>query len=210
MDGSGNITSGFADVDENGTATSSAVTGTYSVNAAGYGTITLTPGTTQDINVLGLYLADHTINFADPNSPADGGLAGLVLDLDTKIVGSGVLILPAAGAQTFTGNYALSTQSSNTNEADAVAVVAVSGTSVSGVENLNNLLFATGQRSAIALSGTLTPDAVNVGRFTIPVLTSLTPPVTSKYVLYQVGSTQFVMVQVDSPQFASGTLQKQQ
>jgi hypothetical protein len=210
MDGSGNITSGFADVDENGTATSSAVTGTYSVNAAGYGTITLTPGATQDISVLGLYLADHTINFADPNSPADGGLAGLVLDLDTKIVGSGVLILPAAGAQTFTGNYALSTQSSNTNEADAVGVVAVSGTSVSGVENLNNLLFATGQRSAIALSGTLTPDAVNVGRFTIPVLTSLTPPVTSKYVLYQVGSTQFVMVQVDSPQFASGTLQKQQ
>jgi len=29
-------------------------------------------------------------------------------------------------------------------------------------------------------------------------------------VLYQVGSTQFVLVQVDSTQFASGTLQKQQ
>jgi len=210
MDGSGNITSGFADVDENGTATSSAVTGTYSVNAAGSGTITLTPGATQDVSVLGVYLVDPTINFADPNSPADGALAGLLLDLDTKIVGSGVLILPAAGAQTFTGNYTLSTQSSNTNEADSVGVIAVSGTSVSGVENLNNLLFATGQGSAIALSGTLTPDVVNVGRFTIPVLASLTTPVTSKYVLYQVGSTQFVLVQVDSPQFASGTLQKQQ
>jgi hypothetical protein len=103
----------------------------------------------------------------------------------------------------------LSTQSSNTNEADSVGVVAVSGTSVSGVENLNNL-FATGLGSAIAISGTLTPDAVNVGRFTIPVLASLTTPVTSQYVLYQVGSTQFVVVQVDSPQFGSGTLQKQQ
>jgi hypothetical protein len=85
VDGSGNITSGFADVDENGTATSSAVTGTYSVNAAGYGTITLTPGATQDISVLGLYLVDPTINFADPNSPADGGLAGLLLDLQQAI-----------------------------------------------------------------------------------------------------------------------------
>jgi acyl-homoserine lactone acylase PvdQ len=33
------------------------------VNAAGYGTITLTPGATQDISVLGLYLVDPTINF---------------------------------------------------------------------------------------------------------------------------------------------------
>jgi hypothetical protein len=156
-----------------------------------------------------MYLVDPTIDFADPNRPADGGLAGLLLDLDAKAIGNGLLILPAAGAQTFTGNYVLSTQSSNTNEADSVGFVAVSGTSVSGVENLNNL-FATGQGSAMAISGTLTPDAVNAGRFTIPVVANLTTAVTSKYVMYQVGSTQLVVVQIDSPQFASGTLQKQQ
>jgi hypothetical protein len=78
------------------------------------------------------------------------------------------------------------------------------------VAKLNDLFFNASQISGIALSGTLTPDTVNAGRFTVPVLANLTAPVTSRYVLYQVSSTQFVVVQVDTPQFASGTLEKQQ
>jgi hypothetical protein len=212
LDATGKVTSGFADVDENGTHTSAAVTGTYTVNASGYGTLTLTPGATQDISVLGLYLTDPTINPTDPNSPADAGLGGLLLDLDAKLTGCGQLIVLPTAATTFTGNYALGTQavSGGTNEGDAVGVAAVSGTNLTGTENLNDL-FATGQGTAIAVSGTLTPDATNSGRFTIPLLLNLAPtPQTLHYVLYQASSTQFIVLQDDSTQFALGTLQKQQ
>jgi hypothetical protein len=212
LDATGKVTSGFADVDENGTHTSAAVTGTYTVNASGYGTLTLTPGATQDISVLGLYLTDPTINPTDPNSPADAGLGGLLLDLDTKLTGCGQLIVLPTAATTFTGNYALGTQavSGGTNEGDAVGVAAVSGTNLTGTENLNDL-FATGQGTAIAVSGTLTPDATNSGRFTIPLLLNLAPtPQTLHYVLYQASSTQFIVLEDDSTQFALGTLQKQQ
>lgn len=211
FDATGKVTSGFADVDENGTHTGAAVTGTYAVNANGYGTLTLTPGATQDISVLGLYLTDPTINPTDPNSPADAGLGGLLLDLDTKLTGCGQLIALPTAATTFTGNYALNTQASNaTNEGDAVGVVAVSGTKITGAENLNDL-FGTGQGTAVAISGTLTPDATNSGRFTIPVLVNLaTNPPTLNYVLYQASSTQFIVLEDDNPQFALGTLEKQQ
>jgi hypothetical protein len=211
LDATGKVTSGFADVDENGTHTSAAVTGTYTVNASGYGTLTLTPGATQDISVLGLYLTDPTINPTDPNSPADAGLGGLLLDLDTKLTGCGELIALPTAATTFTGNYVLGTQASSaTNEGDAVGIVGVSGTKITGTENLNDL-FGTGQGTAIAASGTLTPDAVNSGRFTIPLLLNVPPsPPTLNYVLYQASSTQFIVLEDDSTQFALGTLQKQQ
>jgi hypothetical protein len=215
LDASGHVTGGFADVDENGTSTSAAVTGTYSVNASGYGTITLTPGATQDLSVLSLYLTDPTINPTDPNSPADAGLAGLLLDLDTKLIGGGWLILPAVGTPTFTsGNFALGAQASNTNnELDSVGVAAVNATSFSGTVNVNDLFNTvhTGQNSRVAVSGALVPDATNAGRFTISVAETLgTTPPTLKYVIYQASNSQLIVLEVDSTQFASGSLQKQQ
>jgi hypothetical protein len=211
LDGNGNVTSGFADVDENGSVTSAAVTGTYTVNASGYGTITLTPGNTQDISVLGLYLADPTINPTDPNSPADAGLCGLLLDLDTKVTGSGWLILPASGTPTFTGNFSTGSQSSAANtEKNAVGIATVAGTTFTGTENLTDL-FNTGLNSAISVSGTFVPDATHAGRFTVPILVSLpTNPPTLSYVVYQASSTQFFTIEVDATQFGSGTMQKQQ
>jgi hypothetical protein len=211
LDGNGNVTSGFADVDENGTVTSAAVTGTYTVDANGYGTITLTPGNTQDISVLGLYLADPTINPTDPNSPADAGLCGLLLDLDTKVTGSGWLILPSSGTPTFTGSFSTGSQfSTSNNELDSVGIATVAGTTFTGTENLNDL-FNTGLNSAISVSGTFVPDATHAGRFTIPIVVSLpTNPPTLKYVVYQASSTQFFTIEVDTTQFATGTMQKQQ
>ena len=215
LDAAGNVTSGFADVDENGTATSAAVTGTYSVNASGYGTITLAPGNTQDVSVLGLYLTDPTINPTDPNSAADAGLSGLLLDLDAKLTGSGWLVVPAAGTPTFTsGTFVLGGQASHTsNELDSLGVVAVNGTALTGTVNVNDLFNSvnTGQNGAAAISGTLVPDSVNAGRFTISVAETLgTTPPTLKYVVYQASNSQLVVVEVDSSQFALGTIQKQQ
>ena len=210
MNGNGAVT-GFADVDENGQATSAAITGTYSVASNGYSTITITPGNTQDISVLGLYLTDPTINFSDPNSPADAGLCGLLIDLDTKVSGSGLLILPGQSITPFTGNFALNGQSSiSGNELDVIGVTAVTGTSISGTENLNDL-FNTGQDSGVSLSGTLVPDTVNSGRYTIPLAVNIgATPSTLHYVLYQASNTQVVVLEVDTSEFGLGMLQKQQ
>jgi hypothetical protein len=211
-DGNGHV-SGFADVDENGTHTSAPVTGTYTVDSHGYGSITITPGA-QDVSVLGLYLTDPTINFSDPNSPADAGLFGLLLDLDSKIPGSGVLIsLPASGVNSPTGNFALSMQTSNTdNQADAVGVVTISGTSLTGAEDLNDLfkmVSSTGLNAAISVSGTFVADTANPGRFTLPFAVVGTTPPTFNYVLYQASNTQIIVLEVDSPQYGLGTLQQQ-
>ena len=212
-DGNGHV-SGFADVDENGHATSAPFTGTYNVDSLGYGSITITPGNTQDISVLGLYLTDPTINFSDPNSPADAALCGLLLDLDSKIPGSGVLILPGKGVSAPTGKFALRMQTANTSkEADAVGVVTISGTSVSGTEDLNDLLktlSSTGQNAGISVTGTLAADGTNPGRFTLPLAESVgATPSTFNYVLYQASNTQIVVVEVDSPQYGLGILEQQ-
>ena len=211
LDGNGAVSSGFADVDQGGAVTSAAVTGTYSVDTNGYGQITLTPGNTQSISILGLYLADPTINPTDPNSAADAGLCGLLMDLDTTVTGSGWLIQPAAGTPTFTGSFSSGTQASaGNNELDSIGIATVSGTAFTGTENLNDL-FNTGQGTAVSLSGALTPDATHAGRFTIPVVVSLaTNPPTVKYVIYQASSTQFFTIEADTNQFAAGTLEKQQ
>jgi hypothetical protein len=207
-DGNGNA-SGFADVDENGHATSAAFTGAYSVNSSGYGSITINPGNTQDIAHLGLYLADPTINFSDPNSPADAGLRGLLIDLDTNIVGSGALIVPPSQTPTLAGTFAFGIQTSNSDhEADAVGVATVAGTSFTGTEDLNDL-FNTGRDTAIALSGTLVPDQANPGRYTIPVSVMIgTTQQVSNYVIYLVSETQAVLIEAD-PQFGAGMLEKQ-
>lgn len=211
LNGNGGVTSGFADVDEAGAVTAAAVTGTYSVDANGYGTITLTPGNTQDISVLGLYLSDPSVNPTDPNSAADAGLFGLLLNLDTKITGSGLLVVPAAGTPTFTGAFSTGTQASATNnELDSVGIASVSGTTFTGTQNLNDV-FNTGLGTAVSVSGTLTADGTHPGRFTIPVVVSLpTNPPTVKYVIYQVSSTQFFTIENETTQFAAGTLEKQQ
>jgi hypothetical protein len=213
-DGNGHV-SGFADVDENGVVTKAAFTGTYTVDSHGYGSITITPGNTQDISVLGLYLTDPTINFSDPNSPADAGLGGLLLDLDPKIPGgSGVLILTGSGVNPPTGNLAFSMQTANTsNEADAVGVFTISGSSITGTEDLNDVfktLSSTGLDAGISVNGILVADPANAGRFTLPLAVTVgTPPPTFNLVLYQASNTQIIVLDADNPQYGLGILELQ-
>lgn len=210
FDGAGHV-SGFADVNENGTVTSAAFTGTYSVTSDGYSSITITPGSTQDIGSLGLYLANPAINFADPNASAtDGGnLCGVIIDLDTKVVGSGLLIVPGSNVTAPSGTFVDQLQSSNTNnELDALGVATISGTSVTGTESLN-ALFSTGLSAGLTFTSTLTADATNAGRFTTAVSLASTPAQTLNLVIYQVDNTQLVQVELDKPQFGTGLLQQQ-
>ena len=211
FDGNGNV-SGFADVNESGQVTAAAFTGTYTMASNGYGSITIAPGNTQDVSSLGLYLADPTINFADPNSSASagGGLFGVIIDLDTKIVGTGELIVPGSQASPPSGNFAQQLQASNANhEVDAVAAESFSGTAITGTEDLNDV-FNTGLKTAISSTATLTADATNPGRYLIQASLASTPAQTQNLVIYQVSSTQFLVIETDSIQFGAGILEQQQ
>ncbi len=210
FDGNGNV-SGFADVDENGHSTSAAFSGAYTMASTGYGSITITPGNTQDVSALGLYLADPTINFADPNSSSSsgGGLFGVIIDLDTKVVGSGLLIVPGAGITAPAGDFAQQLQASNTNkELDATGVASVTGTALTGIEVLNDLLN-TGLKTALNSAGTIAPDATHAGRFQDQVSLANAPVQTHNLILYQASSTQYLILETDSPQFGAGILEQQ-
>jgi hypothetical protein len=213
FDGNGNI-SGFADVNENGQATAAAFTGTYTMSSNGYGSIAITPGNMQDISALGLYLADPSINFADPNSSASagGGLRGLILDLDTKIVGSGELIVPGTQIALPSGNFAQQLQaSSNNHEVDAVGFASISGTTLTGTVDLNDILN-TGLKTVLSTTTTsaLIADTNNPGRSRVQLSLASTPAQSLNLVLYQISNTQFLTVELDSSQFGAGILEQQQ
>ena len=211
FDGNGNV-SGFADVNELGHATATAFTGTYTMNSNGYGSITITPGNTQDVSALGLYLADPTINFADPNSSAanGGGLYGVIIDLDTKVVGSGALIVPGTQVAPPAGNLSQQLSRSNTNhEVDEVGVGSVSGAAITETEDLNDVLN-TGLKSALSSTATVTADTTNAGRFIVQGSLASTPPETQNFVLYQISDTQFLILETDSAQFGAGIIEQQQ
>lgn len=210
FDGVGHV-SGFADVNENGTATAAAFTGTYTVQSSGYSSITITPGNTQDVSALGLYLANPSINFADPNSTSTNGgaLCGVIIDLDTKVVGAGLLIVPGSGNTAPSGTFAEQLQASNTNnELDAVGIATISGAAVTGTEALNEL-FGIGQNGSLTFTSTLTADTTNAGRYTTQLSLGTTPAQTVTLSIYQVDNTQLVAVETDKPQFGSGTLEQQ-
>jgi hypothetical protein len=213
FDGVGAV-SGFADVNENGTSTAAAFTGTYTMASSGYGSVTITPGNTQDVSALGLYLTDPTINFADPNSTATAGdgLFGIILDLDTKIVGSGELIVPAPQNALPSGKFAQQLRSTNNNhEVDAVGFASITGTTLTGTEDVNDLLN-TGLKTALASTTTaaLVADTNNAGRSRVAISLASTPAQTLNLVLYQVSPTLFLTVELDAAQFGSGLLEQQQ
>jgi hypothetical protein len=166
------------------------------------------------VSALGLYLTDPTINFADPNSTATagGGLFGIILDLDTKIVGSGELIVPAAQTALPSGKFAQALRSNNNNhEVDAVGFASITGTALTGTEDVNDLLN-TGLKTALAstTSTALAADTNNAGRSRIAISLASSPAQTFNLVLYQVSPTLFLTVELDAGQFGSGFLEQQQ
>jgi hypothetical protein len=214
FDGNGNV-SGFADVNETGHPTDAAFTGTYTMSSNGYGSITINPGNTQDVSALGLYLADPTINFADPNSSssAGGGLCGFILDLDTKIVGSGELIVPGTQNALPSGNFVQQLQATNNNlEVDAAGSASITGTTLTGTLDLNDILSSIGLKISLSVTTTtaLTADSSNPGRSHVQISVATTPAQTQSFVLYQISNTQFLTVELDSTQFGSGILEQQQ
>ena len=209
-DGNGNITTGFADVDEAGTVTSAAFTGTYTLAANGYGSIAIAGGATQHVTTLGVYAIDPAINPLDPNN-ASGGGGALILDLDPTNVGGGVL-LPQVASPTFTGNYSIGYRAFTPAgvEQNATGQVAVGNGSFTGTAD-SNTLPTVGVNLGVSVSGTFTADATHVGRFTLPLTVSIgTNPPALNFVLYQASTGDLLWIETDTTQYVSGTIEQQQ
>ncbi len=91
------IFAGIADVNETveggPLATEAAFNGTYDIGTDGRGSFTFTVGPTDDIATFGVYAVDPNLNILDPNNsvaPLNGG--ALLVELDSNLIGSGLLI----------------------------------------------------------------------------------------------------------------------
>ena len=220
--------SGFADVSEGSAApTSAAFSGTYQMNIPisfnnaaaapvnGYGQMTITPGATQDVSVIGMYAVDPNLNVTDPNdTTTQHGPGAILTDLDQNVNGGGVLLgqeTPSGAAQ---GNFALNSQvvTATNGELDLVGQAAANGSNqFTGNVDVNDFAFSTGASSGLAFSATLTPDASHTGRFTTPIMLSLSGnPQTINAVFYQVSDSQFVVVDVGTGISGTGIVEKQQ
>jgi hypothetical protein len=89
---------GTADVNESvfggDVSTDAAFDGTYTLAGNGYGSFTFVdPPAETDVALFGIYAVDPTLNILDPNNSATGLTGGaLIAELDTNLVGTGVLI----------------------------------------------------------------------------------------------------------------------
>jgi hypothetical protein len=179
---SGTNFSGVADVNEPdpgvGFADAQTISGTYSIATNGYGSLNITSATLGPVSVLGIYATDPTLNLNDPNnttSPGPGSiLAGaVVVDLDTDVAGSGVLVPQTDTATTsFAGNYALGLQDlvPDTGEFDFAGNATAATGSLSGAGILNDpadVLQTTEPlvNSGTSFTSTLVSDGVDQGRY---------------------------------------------
>ena len=89
---------GTADVNESvdggAVSTDAAFDGTYVLASNGYGSFTFVdPPADTDLALFGIYAVDPTLNILDPNNSAEGLTGGaLIAEMDTNLVGTGVLI----------------------------------------------------------------------------------------------------------------------
>ena len=157
-------------------ADAATISGTYTIGTNGYGSLSITmangtPGGLLDLNNLGIYLVDPSVNVNDPNNSSGGGGA-LVVDLDVNLAGVGVLV-PQTATTGFSGNYALGLQdliptTAASGEVDFVGN-AVAGTNLVGSGTLSDPgnLFGLGTVDTASFSAPITADATNAGRYEI-------------------------------------------
>ena len=183
----------------------------------GYGNITSGVVTNDsDFTTWGVYLVDPAINIIDPNNSSGGGGA-LIVELDAFALGAGWVIPQTATAETVVNNGEDFVAISSTNDfINTVGQVALSSAASVGSESVNDLNFSTPSQtetSGVSLSGAITADTTNAGRYTL-VLTPGSSATPLNLVVYVVSGGLSIDVEVDSSvaltQLGSGTAQGQQ
>ena len=166
----GNFT-GVADINEVniGSGDAVAISGTFAVGTNGYGNLAITSGNFGDVSTFGIYATDPNLNINDPNNSSGGGGA-LVVDLDSNVAGSGVMV-PQTDNSTasFTGNYGVGFQDLNVDgEFDFVGNATASGANFTGTGTLSDwaLILGVAQvNTGTTFSSTIGPDLNNQGRY---------------------------------------------
>jgi hypothetical protein len=217
---------GVGDDDElgSGIAPAAGISGTYTVGTTGYGSMTIAPGDLGDVSVLGIYMVDPTLNILDPNNTTSGLGGALVVDLDTSLNGTGE-ILPQSDPATasFTGNYAFGAQAFSSVppvgwEYDLLG----QGQVTSGVLAADGIIsdpfgaFNSGVSAGytgVSLTGTATPDGVNLGRYTMlssPLAVNISGLGVSdlSVVIYQASGDQLIWMEEDTNSLFGGTIQQ--
>jgi hypothetical protein len=166
----GNFT-GVADLSEIGVGSGDAVaiSGTAAVGTNGYGSLVITSGNFGDVTTFGVYATDPNLNINDPNNSTGGGGA-LLVDLDTNLAGSGVMV-PQTDNSTasFAGNYGVGFQDLNIDgEFDFVGNATASGANFSGTGTLSDpagILGVAQVNTGTTFLSTIAPDLNNQGRY---------------------------------------------
>jgi len=195
-------------------ASASSISGTYSIAGNGYGSLTITNAGLGDVGDFGIYMTDPKLNLSDPNNTTSGLGGALIADLDDGdnpvglgLNGTGVLVSQTDTKTTsFTGDYAFAAQDYNQisttgSEFDFVGQGSVTDLALSGTGLVSDPFFFFSGNFAdngVGFSGTATPDASNVGRYTIPLsITVVTgSPVAFPVVIYQAGGGQLFWLDV--------------
>jgi hypothetical protein len=217
--GSGTF-NGVADDNEfdNGTIVpKAAISGTYSIASNGYGSLTIAAGDLGDVSALGIYMADPLLNLNDPNNTTSGLGGALVADLDvsslnpTGVNGTGVLV-PQSDTSTikFAGSYAFGAQAFNDSrgptlgwEFDFVGQGSVNSgalTAANGVVSDPFFIFnatAPDGTDTAKFSGTISPDRVNVGRYTTTLGVNVAADPDYTMVIYQASGAQLFWLDED-------------
>src|ERR1700678_149514 len=204
--------------------TAATITGTYSLDSNGYGTINFDGGF-GNVATLGIYAVDPALNILDPNNPSAGGGVAVLAEMDENLVGIGALLPQADVAVTsFAGFYAFGAQgqtSAGFDEFDFLggATVSEAATVFTGTGSLSDP-FATltggAESRAATFSATAVPDTApgHAGRYTLnPVavastVSDFTPFDFTTVTAYQANGQQLFWVEVDPHSEFGGTLQQ--
>lgn len=217
---------GIADLNEldGAVLTASSISGSFSLGANGYGTFNFDGGF-GDVNTLGIYAVDPSLNVLDPNNPSAGGATAVLAEMDGNLVGLGSLFPQTDTAvKSFAGFYAFGAQGqtfAGFDEFDFLGGAAVSeaNAAFTGTGSLSDP-FATltggGESQTAKFAATAVPDTVpgHAGRYTLnPVAVSSTSSDFSPFdfatvTAYQANGQQLFWVEVDLHSEFGGTLQQ--
>jgi hypothetical protein len=216
--GGGNF-GGVADLNVAGITSADAqnISGTLSVGSNGRGSLTIATTLGNAIQNLGIYATDPTLNLNDPNNTTSPGAASilsgaLVVDLDTDLAGSGVLV-PQTDTSTasFAGNYALGFQDLplNFGEFDFVGNATATAGSLSGsgvISDPTQLLNTESVDTGVTFTSTITPDPANPGRYLLdPFIVIVGSGVDYQAIVYQASGGQLFWLEGAGDTFNTDT-----
>jgi hypothetical protein len=223
---------GVDDNDEEGEISSaSPITGTYSIPSNGYGRLTILkniggpgldavpePEGKGGVSVLGIYMTDPALNLSDPNNTVTGLGGALVVDLDERLTGTGVII-PQTDTSTasFAGNYAFGARDFSEGkfwEFDFIGQGSVTAGALAGtglVSDPGGFFAKAGTHTGVTFSGIATPDAINLGRYTIPLAVTLlgSDPDDLALVIYQASGGELLLIDESENGMSLGSFEQQ-